>query len=75
MERERTAVDGRKSSQRPQRSHHEVADVLSEEYLYANNNGGERTQAVARVHFRTARRHMDDLSPMLKRFEELRPLP
>ncbi len=54
---------------------HEVADVLSEEYLYAQNgDDAQRPQPVARVHFRAARRHLPDLSTMLKRYEGYHPV-
>jgi GTP-binding protein HflX len=55
---------------------HRVADVLSEDYMYARN-GDENAapQAVARLRFRAARKHVQDLSQMLARFSELRPLP
>ena len=53
---------------------HEVADVLSEDYVYASSGDGEDVQQpVARVHFRAARRHLRDLSSMLRRYESFTP--
>ncbi|MFQ5568207.1 MAG: GTPase HflX [Rhodothermales bacterium] len=55
---------------------HRVADVLSEEYMYAENgDGSAEPQAVARLRFRAARKHVQDLSPLLARFSCLMPLP
>jgi GTP-binding protein HflX len=55
---------------------HRVADVLSEDYMYARNGDeNEAPQAVARLRFRAARKHVKDLSEMLARFSELKPLP
>ncbi len=55
---------------------HRVAEVLSEEYMYASNadEGGD-PQAVARLRFRAAREHVRDLSPLLEKYAGLRPLP
>ncbi len=56
---------------------HRIADVLSTEYLYARSrestNG--QTVAVARLHFRFARKHTDDVAPLLQRYASLRPIP
>lgn len=49
MERERTAVDGRKSSQRPQRSHHEVADVLRGRIRSGELRPGQRMPTQAKL--------------------------
>ena len=55
---------------------HEVAEVLSEDYMYARNGDpDERPQAVARLRFRAAKRHVSDLSPLLDRFAGLIPIP
>ena len=58
---------------------HKVADVLSEDYHYATDSSPlgdpERPLAVARLHFRVAKRHERDLHRMLKPFEALKPLP
>ena len=55
---------------------HRVADVLSEDYMYAcNGDENAAPQAVARLRFRAARKHVQDLSQMLARFSELIPLP
>ena len=55
---------------------HKVAEVLSEEYMYARNGDAEaRPQAVARLRFRAAKKHVSDLAPMLDRFSELTPIP
>ena len=51
---------------------HSVADVLAENYTYAQN--GDPTIepiAVARLHFRCARKHEADLEPVLARFAGL----
>ncbi len=55
---------------------HRVAEVLSEEYMYASNGdeGGD-PQAVARLRFRAAREHVRDLSPLLAKYAGLTPLP
>ncbi|MCH8960730.1 MAG: GTPase HflX [Bacteroidetes bacterium] len=55
---------------------HRVAEVLSEDYMYANNGdeGGD-PQAVARLRFRAARKHVRDLSPLLAKYAGLTPLP
>ena len=53
-----------------------VADVLSEDYMYAQNGGeGETPQAVARLRFRAARKHVKDLTPVLAKYAGLTPLP
>ncbi|MFE7836332.1 winged helix-turn-helix domain-containing protein [Streptomyces sp. NPDC057474] len=49
VERERTAVDGRKSSQRPQRSHHEVADVLRGRIRSGELRPGQRMPTQAKL--------------------------
>jgi len=59
---------------------HELADVIDEEYLYAENgasdvslNGAaEEAQAIARMHFRTAPRNDARLRKTLKPFSEIR---
>lgn len=53
---------------------HRVSNVLSEDYMYARNGEpAERPVAVARLHFRSARRYDRDLEPVLARFAELTP--
>ena len=53
-----------------------VADVLSEEYMYAQNGDEDETpQAVARLRFRAARKHVKDLTPLLAKYARLTPLP
>ncbi|GAB5518972.1 MAG: GTPase HflX [Rhodothermales bacterium] len=54
---------------------HKVADVLEEDYLYAEDDYADDPLAVARLHFRIDRRHERDLRPMLAKFAHLRPLP
>jgi GTP-binding protein HflX len=55
---------------------HKVAEVLSEEYMYARNGDAEtRPQAVARLRFRADEKHISDLAPMLDRFAGLTPIP
>ncbi|MFM9458038.1 winged helix-turn-helix domain-containing protein [Streptomyces europaeiscabiei] len=49
VERERTAVDGRKSSQRPQRSHREVADVLRGRIRSGELRPGQRMPTQAKL--------------------------
>jgi GTP-binding protein HflX len=54
---------------------HEVADVLSEDYVFAHDGDeGHEAEAVARVRFRVARRHMRDLTSMLRRYEAFTPV-
>ncbi|HEX7071697.1 MAG TPA: GTPase HflX [Rhodothermales bacterium] len=54
---------------------HQVADVLSEEYVFAHDgDDGHTAEAVARVHFRAARRHMRDLAFMLRRYDTFAPV-
>ena len=54
---------------------HRVANVLSEDYMYARNGDPEeKPTAVARLHFRCARRFEADLEPVLARFSRLTPL-
>ncbi|NBC18724.1 MAG: GTPase HflX, partial [Bacteroidetes bacterium] len=54
---------------------HKVAEVLSEEYMYAlNGDDADRPQAVARLRFRAAEKYIDDLAPMLDRFSGLTPI-
>ena len=55
---------------------HRVADVLSEDYMYAHNGdeGGD-PQAVARLRFRAARKHVRDLSALLDKYAGFTPLP
>ncbi len=55
---------------------HDVAEVLSQEYLYAEaEEAGATPQAVARLHFRTARKNAEDLEPVLAAFSTLKPAP
>lgn len=55
---------------------HRIGDVLSTEYLYARaENGSGDTVAVARLHFRFARKHAEDVTPLLRRHASLRPVP
>ncbi|MEX0601490.1 MAG: GTPase, partial [Rhodothermales bacterium] len=54
---------------------HRVADVLSEDYMYARNgNPDDRPLAVARLHFRCARHFERGLESVLARFSNLKPL-
>ena len=55
---------------------HRVADVLSEDDMYAHNGdeGGD-PQAVARLRFRAARKHVRDLSALLDKYAGFTPLP
>ena len=53
---------------------HRVADVLSEDYMYAHN-GDDTPQAVARLRFRAARKHVRDLSSLLAKYAGFTPLP
>lgn len=51
---------------------HRVADVISEEYLYARNGSPHiEPIPVARLHFRCARKNDRDLEPVLERFSGL----
>jgi len=52
---------------------HELADVIEEDYLYAQNGSGP--QAVARMHFRVAQRNDARLENTLAPFDGLRPVP
>ena len=52
-----------------------MADVLSEDYMYARQGDDATPQAVARLRFRAARKHLQDLSSLLARFSGLTPLP
>ena len=52
---------------------HRIADVVSEDYMYAQN-GGDQPLAVARLHFRCARKFHRDLEPSLARFSGLQPM-
>ncbi|MEM1125076.1 MAG: GTPase HflX [Bacteroidota bacterium] len=55
---------------------HRVADVLSEDYMFARNGRPDDPPlAVARLHFRAAPKHDRDLQPLLEPFEGLMPLP
>lgn len=55
---------------------HTVADVISEEYMYARNGEKEaQPEAVARLHFRTDKKYLNDLQQMLERFAGLKPEP
>jgi len=55
---------------------HRVADVISEEYMYAQSGQeSPAPQAVARLQFRVAPKHHQDLKPVLKRYERLKPIP
>lgn len=54
---------------------HRVADVISEDYMYARNGDPHiEPMAVARLHFRCARKFERDLEPVLARFSGLRPV-
>lgn len=53
-----------------------VADVLAEDYMYAQNGSEDETPlAVARLRFRAAKKHVQDLSHLLARYSKLTPLP
>ncbi len=55
---------------------HQVAEVLAEDYMYAQiPDQEERPQAVARLRFRAAKKHAKDLSRLLDRFSNLTPIP
>jgi GTP-binding protein HflX len=49
---------------------HSIAEVLSQEYIYIKQEGGEDVPAV-RLHFRTAPKHYEDLKPQLSQFVEM----
>ena len=58
---------------------HDVADVLSQEYMYARdsrhfNGSPDEPQAVVRLHFRSARKHDKELAGMLEHFAGLQPV-
>jgi GTP-binding protein HflX len=58
---------------------HEIADVESEEYMYAEQDDadpatGDEPQAVARIAYRAAPRNDDRIQNMLASFGPLRPL-
>lgn len=53
---------------------HRLADVISEDYMYAENGEAEGDQAVARMHFRTAPRNDARLRESLEQFEQLQPV-
>lgn len=54
---------------------HRVADVLSEEYTYAQGSGdGAAPQAIACLHFRLAQQHDRELAPVLTPFAHLEPV-
>jgi GTP-binding protein HflX len=54
---------------------HRVADVISEDYMYARNGDpSEKPVAVARLQFRCARKHERDLDLVLARFTRLAPV-
>ncbi len=54
---------------------HQVAEVLSEDYMYAHaEDENARPQAVARLRFRAAKKHVKDLSRLLDRFSNLTPI-
>ena len=55
---------------------HRVAEVLAEDYMFARNgDDGAEPQAVARLRFRAAKKHVQDLSPLLDRYAGLTPIP
>ena len=53
---------------------HEVADVLSEDYLYAQNGEDKAPQAVARLHFRMPEYRARELQPTLEKYAGLQPI-
>ena len=54
---------------------HRVADVLSEDYTYAEHGGdGAAPQAIARLHFRLDQQHERELQPVLAKFAHLQPM-
>ncbi len=53
---------------------HRLADVVSEEYMYAENGEEDGPQAVARMHFRAAQRNDERLRETLEPFAKLRPV-
>lgn len=50
---------------------HDLADVISEDYSYAEGKGGP--QAIARMEYRAARRNDERILRMLAPFDDLRP--
>ena len=53
---------------------HRLSDVISEDYMYAENGESDGTQAVARMRFRASPRNNDRLRQTLESFAELRPV-
>jgi GTP-binding protein HflX len=54
---------------------HRLADVVSEDYMYARNgNNGAAPQAVARMKFRVAKKNDQRIGRMVEDFSELRPV-
>jgi len=54
---------------------YEVADVLTEDYMYARNGDDDAPpRAVARLRFRSAQKFARDLDPALRPFQELTPV-
>ncbi len=54
---------------------HRLADVVSEDYMYARNgDNGAPPQAVARMHFRVAKKYDQRIGRMLEDFAELEPV-
>jgi len=53
---------------------HRLSDVLSEDYMYAQNGEEDGPQAVARMRFRASPRNDDRLRQTLESFAKLRPM-
>lgn len=54
---------------------HRLADVVSEDYMYARNGtNGAAPQAVARMKFRVAKKNDQRIGRMVEDFSELRPV-
>lgn len=53
---------------------HRLTDVISEDYMYAENGQDEGPQAVARMRFRASPRNDDRLKQTLEPFGKLRPI-
>jgi len=51
-----------------------IAEITSEEYLYAGTPWEDDTVAVARLQFRAAPRYRDDIAPLIRRYRDLTPV-
>lgn len=52
---------------------HSVAEVVSQEYVFVNDNDGGEAIPAVRIHFRVAPKHYDDLKVQLSQFAALFP--